>query len=351
VKTSLHVRSSITATRSTIVSTSIPADAGVQHPAARSTLRASLDPLLASCLWGGMYVVSRATFAAIPPVTLGALRVVIGGLTLALALRLAGRRRGRADVAALPWRRGDHLRALACGFFVAGCILTQFLGTDLASAHDGALLTTVTPVFVVPLAWLLLGERPGWRVVVGMLVALAGVVIVVAAQAAGTGGGRSVPLLGDALLLISALCWALFTVVGAPLTRRFSALAASTSATLWSMLFLLPLVPVELTHLPRGAALHLTPGALAAVLYLAWGATALAWLLWYRGIARLEAGVAAVFFFAQPLVGGLLSGLLLHETLAAGFWLGALVLAAGILLVSWAPRRRASAAEASPARG
>jgi drug/metabolite transporter (DMT)-like permease len=71
------------------------------------------------------------------------------------------------------------------------------------------------------------------------------------------------------------------------------------------------------------------------VLYLSLGATALAWWLWYRGIARLEAGVAAVFFFAQPVVGGLLSGVLLHEALPGGFWLGGAVLAAGVLLVSW----------------
>src|SRR5262249_45823451 len=101
---------------------------------AANTLRAGRDPLLASCLWGGMYVVSRASSGALPPVTLGALRVVVGGLTLALALRLAARR-PRAKPVAQPWRRADHLRSFACGALVAGTILTQFLGTDLASAH------------------------------------------------------------------------------------------------------------------------------------------------------------------------------------------------------------------------
>lgn len=318
-------------------------------PKTTSMLRAGLDPLLASCLWGGMYVVSRASFGAIPPITLGALRVVIGGLTLALALRIAGRRAGRragrAGTQTVSWRRGDHVRAFVCGITVAGCILTQFVGTDLASAHDGALLTTITPVFVVPLAWALLAERPTLRVCTGMLLALAGVAVVVASQATGAGasggGARGTQLLGDGLLLVSALCWALFTVLGAPLVRRFSALAAATRATLWSILFLVPLVPVELALRPHGAPpVSFSPGSIAAVLYLAWGATALAWLLWYRGVAKLAAGVAAVFFFAQPVVGGLLSGLALHEQLPAGFWLGGLVLAAGIVLVSWMPAAR-----------
>lgn len=312
-------------------------------PAGRATLRAGVDPLLASCLWGGMYVVSRASFGAIPPVTLAALRVTVGGLTLWVALRIAGRR-GQArgsEKAGATWTRGDRLRGFWCGVVVAACIVTQFLGTDLASAHDGALLTTVTPVFVVPLAWLMLAERPGWRIVAGMGVALAGVAVVVGTQTAGGNGAAGASLMGDGLLLFSAFAWALFTVLGAPLSRKFSALAASTTATLWSVLFMVPLAAVELALRPKGApAISLSAGSVAAVLYLAWGATALAWLLWYRGVAKLEANVAAVFFFAQPVVGGLLSGVFLHEALPAGFWLGGLVLAAGILLVSWQPRRR-----------
>jgi drug/metabolite transporter (DMT)-like permease len=299
-----------------------------------------------------MYVVSRASFGAIPPLTLAALRVTLGALTLAVVLRLMARHdRPTGDQAELPrWRRRDHLRALICGLVVAACIATQFLGTDLVSAHDAALLTTVTPVFVVPLAWALLHERPQARVAVGMLLALAGVAVVVSTQAAGgADASGDTRLLGDGLLLCSSFAWALFTVLGTPLTRRFSALAASTYAMLWSVVFLAPLVPLEWALRSPRPVLALSPASVAAVLYLAWGATALAWVLWYRGVARLEAGVAAVFFFAQPVVGGLLSGLFLHEALPPGFWLGGAILAVGILVVSWTPtgRARASAGEAS----
>jgi drug/metabolite transporter (DMT)-like permease len=294
-----------------------------------------LAPLLAACLWGGMYVVSRASFDAIPPITLGLLRVVIGGLTLWLALRLTARRKDSAARRAAM--AGDQWRFLLLGGTLAATIITQFWGTALASAHDGALLTTMTPVFVAPLAWALLGERPGWRVVGGTLLALVGVVIVVAANVGGGGSAASgSSLLGDGLLLASALCWALFTVLGAPVVRRRSPLVASAYATLWSILLLAPFVPFELAQRPFGA---ITPALLLAVLYLGWGATSLAWFLWYKGVERLDAAVAAVFFFAQPLVGGLLSALFLHETLSPGFWLGGAVLAGGIVLASLQKQR------------
>jgi drug/metabolite transporter (DMT)-like permease len=309
--------------------------------ASLARLRAGIDPLLASCLWGGMYVVSRAGFGLIPPVTLGALRVVIGGAALTLALWLVARRNPKLGARpSLHWTSGDRWRAIALGGIVAATIITQFLGTALASAHDGALLTTITPVFVVLLAWMLLGERPRWQVVSGMLLALVGVAIVVAAQTAmesGNSANREMALLGDGLLILSALAWALFTVVGAPLIRRHSALVAATSATRWSLLFMLPAAGIELALRDDWRALSLSPGAVGAVLYLGLGATALAWFLWYRGIAHMEAGVASIFFFAQPVVGGLLAGLLLHEALPSAFWLGGLVLAAGILVVAWAP--------------
>ncbi|HLW03694.1 MAG TPA: EamA family transporter [Ktedonobacterales bacterium] len=297
-----------------------------------------LAPLLAACLWGGMYVVSRASFNAIPPITLGLLRVIIGGLTLWLALRLTTRR--TSAQAAEASTRGDWWRFLLLGGTLAATIITQFWGTALASAHDGALLTTMTPVFVAPLAWALLGERPGWRVLGGTGLALAGVVIVVAANvSAGSSASAGSSLLGDALLLISALCWALFTVLGAPIVRRRSALVASTYATLWSILLLAPFVPFELARRPFGV---ITPALALAVLYLGWGATSLAWFLWYKGVERLDAAVAAVFFFAQPLVGGLLSAVFLHETLSPGFWLGGAVLAGGIVLASTQQPRQTS---------
>src|SRR5581483_2077968 len=136
--------------------------------------------------------------------------------------------------------RGDWWRFLLLGGTLAATIITQFWGTALASAHDGALLTTMTPVFVAPLAWALLGERPGWRVVGGTLLALVGVIVVVASNVGSGGAAEGSSLLGDALLLISALCWAFFTVLGAPVVRRRSALAASAYATLWSILLLAP---------------------------------------------------------------------------------------------------------------
>ncbi|MBE3561842.1 MAG: EamA family transporter [Ktedonobacteraceae bacterium] len=294
-------------------------------------LGAGLAPLGASCLWGGMYVVSKASFHVIPPLTLGLLRLLVGGLVLWLALWFSAHA-GRGRTQSRPAFTAREKRRLPLlGLTITVTLITQFSGTDLATAHEGALLTTITPIFIVPIAWLMLRERPGWRVLVGMLVALLGVVLIVGIAESGGSGKSGTAWLGDILLVISALAWALFTVLGAPLVRTSSALVVATYGTLWGAVFLVPFAVWELLWHPLGV---LSWESLGSVLYLGVGATALAWFLWYRGVERLPASVAAVFFFAQPLVGGLLSALLLHEVLGLSFWIGGLVLAVGILLVS-----------------
>ena len=101
---------------------------------------AGLAPLGASCLWGGMYVVSKASFGAIPPVTLGLFRLLIGGLALWLSLWLIRRFQAQqAQKLTISERR----RLPLLGLCIAATIITQFTGTDLATAHDGALLTKI----------------------------------------------------------------------------------------------------------------------------------------------------------------------------------------------------------------
>lgn len=306
-----------------------------QH-ALRNSL-VGLAPLGASCLWGGMYVVSKASFESIPPITLGLFRLLIGSITLSLFLWLSRKVKASSTLSALsasptpstlPPNARQRLPFL--GACISATIITQFLGTSLATAHEGALLTTITPVCIIPIAWFMLRERPSIRVILGMMIALAGVVLVIGIQGSGSSQGAS--WLGDALLLISSCTWAMFTVAGTPLVRVSSALIVSTYATLWSLVFFAPFAIWELLHhpLPR-----VSWGNVGSILYLGIGATALAWFLWYKGVERLPASVASVFFFAQPVVGSLLGALLLHESLSSSFWIGGCVLAAGILLVSW----------------
>ncbi len=273
-----------------------------------------------------MYVVSKWTFAAIPPVTLGFLRVALGALVLFAVAKSRGVR----------VEREDYGRFIVLGGWVALTIATQFVGTELTNASQGSLLTVLTPVFTVALGVSVLDERLTAKKSLGMALAVVGTLFVVAGQyrlsdlAAGN-------LAGLAALVAASVAWAGYTVWGVPVVRRYSALTAATYATVAAtpMLALLSAAELVAGGVPADAFAPSLP-TLGAVVYLGVAATAAAWYLWYKGLEYVGAGTVAVFFFAQPVVGAALGAVLLGERVGPAFLVGGLVMAVGVTVVSTA---------------
>lgn len=303
-------------------------------PARRIATRvATLDLLIAAALWGGMYVVSAATFDQVPPITLSALRLAVGLGVLLVAFR------GR-----IGWGRAPRGRVLVAGMVVAATMLLQFGGTSLTGAAEGAILTTTTPAFVLLFGALLEGERVRRAAWAGVAVAMAGVVVLAlrsaGADAAGIPAGSddqlavtASRLAGDLMLVAAAATWALFSSIGRPLVAAVGAFRAIMQASAVGLVLLLPLVPLELAGrtLPP-----IEPATVLAVLYLGIGSTAIAWSLWYRGYAVAPPTVSAAAFFAQPLVGATLGVIVLGEQLGTAFLVGSALIGLGVLGIGFA---------------
>ncbi|HEU5314786.1 MAG TPA: EamA family transporter [Chloroflexota bacterium] len=281
----------------------------------------------AAAIWGGMYVVSKYVLDYVPPLTLVVLRLVIGTATLGVIAVATG----------APWVRRRDVPLMVLLGFVGLCVsmVAQFSGTKLSTAASGALITCATPAFMLLFSWPLLGERPTARQVMGLALASAGVAMTILLAPTATEGGdeaagRNV-LLGNVLLVVAAVTWALYSVLGRIASRRYPALITTGYATFFGAVFTAPLVPLEWgTTAPRWEA---TPGLIwPGVLYLGVVSTAGAFYLWNKSIALLGPGLPAILFFAQPVVGGLLGALLLGERLGLSFFLGGALVGLAILL-------------------
>lgn len=283
----------------------------------------ALAPLLAASIWGGMYVVSKWGFDRIPPLTLGFLRVAIGGVILYGVVRYRG---VEVDPA-------DHRAFTVLGGWVAATIALQFLGTELTNASQGSLLTVLTPVFTVALGATVLGERVTTEKATGMAIALVGTLIVVAGRY-GLPAVASGNAAGVALLVLASFTFAGYTVWGLPVVRRYSAMTAAAYSTVAAAPMLAVTAVVELWWLRAPLTAVTSPGTLLAVGYLGVGSTAAAWYLWYKGLEFVPAGTVAVFFFAQPVVGTALGTAFLGEAVGVGFVVGGGLLALGVWLVS-----------------
>ena len=178
-------------------------------------------------------------------------------------------------------------------------------------------------------AWPILGTRPTIRQVGALILATTGVLVV---TLLGTDAPTEAPgshLAGNTFLLVAAVTWALYSVLGGRVSSRYDALVTTAYATGFGALFTLPLVPWELASTPMGS---LDWPIWTGILYLGIVSTAGAFYLWNRSIAHLGASLPGLLFFAQPVVGGLLGATVLGEVLSTSFFIGGALVASAVVL-------------------
>ncbi len=282
--------------------------------------RGSLYGITAAAIWGSMYVVSDVILMTVPPFTLLSLRLLLALLVLLPLERRQGRR--------LP--PGGQLRELlAIGALGLGLSLgAQFLGTDLSTAVNGALVTSASPAFVVLFARIILREELTPARLAAIVLASLGVLVILDPAAADF---ASETFLGDSFLALAALSWGLYSVLIRRVSTRHQlpVTTVTVGALLGGLLIAIPASLIELTQRPLGA---IDSGSALGVLYLGMVCTAFALLLWNRAFALVPATVASLFFFAQPLAGALLAALFLGQAMTPSLWLGGGLIGLAILL-------------------
>jgi len=283
-----------------------------------STVKGAIYGITAAAIWGGMYVVSDVTLRVIPPFTLLVLRLLIGVAILG-AIQAARRQ--------LVIPRRDAVKLFGVGIVGFGISLgAQFVGTHYAGAINGAVVTTASPAFILLFAWLILREGLSILRIAAVGLATVGVLIVLDLSHFDLG---SQTLVGNLTLTVAALTWALYTVLVRLVSKDYPTLTISLYALVGGLIVALPAAALELPTQPIGT---ITVGVVLGVLYLGVISTALAMVLWNEAFALVEASVASLFFFAQPLTGVLLATLLLHQGLTPQLLLGGILIVAGVLL-------------------
>jgi drug/metabolite transporter (DMT)-like permease len=274
----------------------------------------------AASIWGGMYVVSKVVLEIIPPFALVTLRLILGILTLAVILLV----RGFPRISKI-----EFLQILGVGFVGYGVSLSlQFLGTKLSTAANGSLVTSATPAFVLLFAWMLLRERITTRRLIALIVATLGVVAVIDPRTAQLDPEL---FLGNLFLIGAAITWALYSVLVRRVTQNIDVLLFSLIAFIGGLPVTLPAGAWEWSTLGVG---EITPGVVGGVLFLGVISTALAMVLWNTAFAYLDASLASLTFFAQPVVGSLLGWWFLGEEITLLFLLGGLLIGVGLIVSS-----------------
>jgi drug/metabolite transporter (DMT)-like permease len=208
--------------------------------------------------------------------------------------------------------------------------LIQVHGINLTTAVRAGWLISLIPIWSAVLGAAFLGERFGGLKVAGLIVGLAGALLVVT-RGEITAGVLVLPeTRGDLLILASTFNWAIYSVVGRGTLKRLGSARATAAAITIGSLMLSPLFIAQAgwRELPT-----LSSAALAAVLFLGIGCSGLAYWFWYAALERLETAEVAAFLYLEPLFTLAAAMAVLREPVAATTILGGLAVLVGVALV------------------
>jgi drug/metabolite transporter (DMT)-like permease len=215
----------------------------------------------------------------------------------------------------------------------AGFALPQILGAlglERSSATHGALLSPLEPIGILIGAALVLRERldaTHW------IAAALGVVGTIAIVLSGGGDDHSGDFVGDVVMAVGHLCWAIYTLAAKPLVERHDPLRVSIWAAGISWL---PLIPFALRE-PFDPA-RVVP-AFGWVFLLAFLASGVGMLAWNRALRDVSAATMALFVFVQPLVGVVVGLLGLGERVGPPAIVGAAAIVLGVAIATLRGRR------------
>ncbi|OIQ97928.1 putative DMT superfamily transporter inner membrane protein [mine drainage metagenome] len=290
----------------------------------RFLLSPTLIMLVPPLLWGGNAVAGRMAAGSVPPLALAFWRWFFAFLLL------------------LPWgwprvraqwplvRRQWKLLAWLALSSVTAYNSLLYVALTTTTAVNATLVSAAIPVAIVALSWLWLKERISPLQGGGILLSLAGVLLVIA-------HGDLTNLLalrlhaGDLWALAAVVSWALFSVT----LRRFpSGLAPLALLTVQVGLGTLFILPLYLGELALGHGFTLTAKAAGLIAYVAVLPSLVAYGLWNKGVADLGANIAGLYTNLIPVFTALLAVPLLGESFHWFHGAGMALIFAGIALAT-----------------
>lgn len=271
---------------------------------------------LAPALWGSTYIVASEVLPPDRPFTAALIRALPAGLLLVLFTR---RLPARGE-----WARLLVLAALNIAVFQA----LLFVAAYRLPGGLAAVLGAGQPLMVMALAWAVDRQSPASATLWSALAGVAGMaVLLVSPQTV-------FEPVGIAAALAGAACMA----AGVWLTRRWRLGLPVLALTGWQLLLgglmLLPVAWLVDPPMPP-----LSPWQAVAYAYLSLIGALLAYVLWFRGVARLPTTAVASLGLLSPLTATLLGWLLLSQAIQGAALVGFVIVLASVLAVQWTAAR------------
>lgn len=251
-------------------------------------------------IWGVTFVSTKVLLEAFTPVEILFIRFSMGYLALAAAFPKFMK------------FEDPVLETLFAGAGLCGVTL-YFLFENIALTYTMAsnvgVLVSIAPFLTAMLAWKFLrAERPGAVFFAGFACAIAGISMI---YFNGAGVLKLNPL-GDALALLAAFVWAVYSVIIKKIgAYRLNTVLVTRRAFFYGLVFMLPVICImgfspELEALAR-------PRYFLNLLFLGFGASAMCFATWNFAVKRLGAVKTSIYIYMVPVVSVISAAVILRE--------------------------------------
>ncbi len=285
--------------------------------------RAFLLLTLVTMVWAGLMPTGKIALRGVPPMTIAAIRMVIGSSLLSFYLRRESR--------PVPWSPKLLGGILALGF--CGYMMStggSYYGLRLTTVTNAALLNASSPVSLALLSVVILKEHLSSRSVLGILLSVLGVGVIIT-RGSWEVIAQSQYNSGDLILLSTQLSWSLYSIYGRRLMEYVSPLAATTYTYMAGGFWLIL----------GSCFFERTQWHFADVSWASWAAIAyqstlgsFAHFWFYDAIAVVGPSRAGIFLNLVPVMAIGIAYFLLHEPLTLPHLIGGAIVISGILVAT-----------------
>lgn len=281
--------------------------------------RGLLSIFVVLLIWGSSFSVTKFVVSELPPLTAATIRNTIACVAL-LPFYIVRRRKMRAP---LPWGKLT-LMGLSGTTFYYLCFNT---GMHYIPASTGAIIEGLVPVAIAIPAVLFLKEQLSARLVAGIVLSVAGVILVGFVGSPGKGDGS---LLGSTLIVAAVCLWSVYTLLSRSVKDHDTLQVTAVSMMIGTVLS----VPFGWMQVQQQGWPEISWKAWLGLCYCGILASAVAYFLYNKALESLPAAQVGNFLNLNPVIGAIVAFIFLQESFTGLQWAGGILVLAGIWLSS-----------------
>lgn len=283
-----------------------------------------LYALLAVSIWSGNFIIASGVVDSVPRITLAALRWITATIAF-LPFAIKHIRKEREAIRA-------YIRPLLIASLTGVTLFNTlvYISARTTDTANMALFASTTPIFVVALARMFLGEPISRLRATGLAVAVIGMITII------TRGHLEVLFdmtfrVGDLWMLLAGLLWAIYSII---IKRKPPSISHYSFLGVAFMLGALPLIPAAILEQQYAAPWVMTPAIVGSVLYIGIGASLIAFFLWNAAVMTIGPATSSLFQYFMPVFSGIGAFFILGQPITAAHAVGFLLIFSGVVLAT-----------------